>query len=126
MVEGTITSDFEMLKTHLLHILQAHEGMRVHSPRAKGDKEKDDQVLLPRAALKVLDAAEEYRKGVEYFDRVVQVVEKMDNYEMMVSGTLDDRGWLSGKWKGHDCPTVGPKKLGKHISKDIRFDLCQL
>lgn len=38
-------------------------------------------MLLPRAALKVLDAAEEYRKGVEYFNRVVEVVEKMDNYD---------------------------------------------
>ena len=44
--------------------------------------------MLPRAALKVLDAAEEYRKGVEYFNRVVEVVEKMDNYEMMVSGAV--------------------------------------
>ncbi|CAK9070585.1 Phosphoenolpyruvate carboxylase [Durusdinium trenchii] len=86
MTEGTITSDFEMLKSHLLEILQAHEGLRVTSPRSNGKAK--EEVLLPRAALKVLDAAEEYRKGVEYFNRVVEVVEKMDNYEMMVSGRV--------------------------------------
>eukprot|EP00913_Durusdinium_trenchii_P011510 g10807.t1 len=84
--KGTITSDFEMLKSHLLEILQAHEGLRVTSPRSNGKAK--EEVLLPRAALKVLDAAEEYRKGVEYFNRVVEVVEKMDNYEMMVSGRV--------------------------------------
>ena len=34
----------------------------------------DGKVLLPRAALKVLDAAEEYRKGVEYFNRARDLV----------------------------------------------------
>lgn len=36
MSGGTLSSDFEMLKAHLLDILRAHEGMRVFSPREDG------------------------------------------------------------------------------------------
>ncbi|CAJ1399795.1 unnamed protein product [Effrenium voratum] len=87
MSGGTLSSDFEMLKAHLLDILRAHEGMRVFSPREDGSTQ--EMVLLPRAALKVLDAAEEYRmKGPSHFSKVVDLVEKMDNYEMMVTGRV--------------------------------------
>ncbi|CAJ1358895.1 unnamed protein product, partial [Effrenium voratum] len=88
MSGGTILSDFEMLKAHLLEILRAHEGMRVFSPRDT-DGKMQEHVLLPKAALKLLDSAEDYRKkGPEAFVKLVELVEKMDNYEMMVSGRV--------------------------------------
>ena len=58
MSGGTITADFAMLTAQLLEILRAHEGMRVFSPRSE-DGKVQEHVMLPKASLKLLDAAED-------------------------------------------------------------------
>lgn len=86
MSGGMITSDFAMLTAQLLEILRAHEGMRVFSPRNEAG-EVTEHILLPKASLKLLDAAEEYQKTGD-FKKVVSTVEKMDDYDMMISGRV--------------------------------------
>jgi len=86
MSGGTITADFAMLTAQLLEILRAHEGMRVFSPRNSSGV-VEEHVLLPKPVLKLLDAAQEYQMKGD-FQRVVDLVEKMDDYDMMISGRV--------------------------------------
>jgi len=86
MSGGTITADFAMLTTQLLEILRAHEGMRVFSPRNSSGV-MEEHILLPKPALKLLDAAQEYQMKGD-FKCVLDVVEKMDDYDMMISGRV--------------------------------------
>ncbi|CAK9020345.1 unnamed protein product [Durusdinium trenchii] len=86
MSGGTITSDFAMLTAQLLEILRAHEGMRVFSPR-NSQGEVHEHVLLPKACLKLLDAAQDYHLKGD-FTKVVSIVESMDNYELMITGRV--------------------------------------
>ena len=87
--------DFEMLRSHLMAVLRAHEqgSEPVGSPRSAwtGDAagESEGPTILPRSVLGLTDLIEEYGlKGQAVFQKIADFVAKMTPSELQVAGRV--------------------------------------
>ena len=87
--------DFEMLRSHLMAVLRAHEqgSERVSSPRSAwtGDAagESEGPTILPKKVLGLMDMIEEYGlKGQAVFQKIADYVAQMTPSELQVAGRV--------------------------------------
>jgi len=87
--------DFEMLRSHLMAVLRAHEQgcERVSSPRSAwtGDAagESEGPTILPKKVLGLMDMIEEYSlKGQAVFQKIADYVAQMTPSELQVAGRV--------------------------------------
>ena len=87
--------DFEMLRSHLMAVLRAHEqgAERIHSPRSAwtGDAagESEGPTILPKSVITLMDMIEEYGvKGQAVFDKIADFVGTMGAHDLQVAGRV--------------------------------------